>query len=262
MKKILNFIRILTPFIGALLLAKFLNIILTLFLPDSYDKKNTPSSVSIDFRNYKVDEAFGFHTRSQNDAVQTNGATQDLKDFILKAIYKKGDGGYVLVINKSSKEATVLAKNETYQNYTLTHIFTRYVIFTKNGVNYNFKLFGDNPGDIVKVKSSTTVNTLSIPKSEVLKYATDIDAIWKNISIQEIIQEGKITGFEIQNVKEKSAFGQLGLQAKDIITKINGEPLNSYAQAFKIYNDIASYDYLEITVTRNGIEKDLGYEIK
>ena len=262
MKQILNSIRILTPFIGALLLAKFLSIILMLFLPDSHNEKNTPSSVSIEFRNYKVDEAFGFHTRSQNDAMQTNGATHDLKDFILKAIYKRGNSGYIVIVNKSSKESTVLAKDETYQNYTLTHIFTKYVIFTKNGVNYNLKLFGDNPGDIVKVKSSSTTNSLSIPKAEVLKYATDLDAIWKNIAIQEVMKDGKITGFEIQSIKEKSAFGQLGLQAKDIITKINGEPLNSYAQAFKIYNDIASYDYLEITVTRNGIEKDLGYEIK
>lgn len=262
MKKILNSIRHITPYVGALLLAKFISVLLMLFLPDIYNEKNISTNATMEFRNYKVDEAFGFRARQQEETMQVKDSSHHLKDFLLKAIYRSADGGYVFVVNKASQEAVVLAKEETYQNYTLTHIFATYVIFTKNGVNYNLKLFGDNPNDTVEMKSSTSKNSLSVPKSDVLKYATDIDAIWKNITIQEVIKDGQITGFEIRDVKEKSAFGQLGLKAKDIITKVNGEPLNSYAQAFKIYNDIASFNYLEITVMRNGKEKDLGYEIK
>lgn len=262
MKKILNYIRLLTPYLGALLLAKFLSIALMMYLPNRSIEKNISSGLNIDFKNYKIDEAFGFKTKQQDEVMQTNGPSYDLKDLILQAIYKKDDGGFIVVIDTTSKESMVLAKQETYKEYKLMQIFSKHVIFSKNGTNYTLKLFGEDPDDHIKVIPTIKKDALSIPKSELLKYTTDLDSIWKNIALKEIKKENEITGFEVQYVRLKSIFGNLGLQTGDIITKVNGDAITSYAQAFKIYNDIGSYDYLEITVMRNGKEKDLGYEIK
>lgn len=265
MKKILIYTKTAIPFIVALLLAKMISLACLLFLPSTTIEKHVSTLTSLEFKNYKSEEAFGFKPQTQNIFDQPKATvTNDLKDFVLQAIYRNEDSsGFIIILDLANKEAIVLSINEQYKGYTLIQIFKKYVILNKQGINYSLKLDDKEIEYNVKPpKSNQPKDTVGVSKQDLLQYATNIDAIWKQIAIKEIKKDNKIEGFKIEYILPSSPFARLGLKRNDVILKVNGELLNSYSQAFKIYNDISSYDYLEITVLRNGKEKDLAYEIQ
>lgn len=265
MKKILVYTKKAIPFIVALLIAKSISVLVLLFLPPASVEKKISTLASLDFKNYRVEEIFGFKPKAQMISEQTKTtATNDLKDFVLQAIYKTNDNsGFIILLDLSNKEAVVLSLNDLYKGYTLTQIFKKHVILTKQAINYVLKL---DDKDIEYTTKPLNPNhpkeLVGVSKKDLLEYANNVEAIWKHIALKEVKKNNNIEGFEVEYIRHQSPFGKLGLKKGDIILKVNGELLNSYSQAFKIYGDINSYDYLEITVLRNGKEKDLAYEIQ
>ncbi len=260
MKKLLSYIKILSPFVVVALFAKLIGVVLLMFLPYTSLEKDTFMPSSIDFRNYKLDKALGFNSGKEK-VVKIKEKMYDLKDLALKAIYKDNHSGVVIVVDIKTKEATVLSKGESIKGYKLIEIYTKYVIFLKNRRRYTLKLYDDLNIQDTMIKEIQKDN-LVVSKKDLMKYATNFNSIWRNISIEDVKKDKKIIGFKVTYIRRKSIFGKLGLKKGDIIIRVNSEPITNYAQAFKIYNNIKSYDYLEVTVLRNGKEKDLDYEIQ
>jgi general secretion pathway protein C len=101
-----------------------------------------------------------------------------------------------------------------------------------------------------------------LKKSIINKYTKNFDNIWKEIAIKEIKKDGKIDGFKIGNLSSKSVFKKLGLKIGDIIKSVNNITLTSYAQAFKIYENMDNITNLHIVLERNNKQMELDYEIK
>ena len=53
----------------------------------------------------------------------------------------------------------------------------------------------------------------------------------------------------------------MGLKIGDLITKANNVELKSYRDALNIYTKIDKIDVIQIIIIRNGIEKEIVYEI-
>ena len=53
----------------------------------------------------------------------------------------------------------------------------------------------------------------------------------------------------------------MGLKEGDIIKSVNNSVLGSYADAFKVYNDVGNIKYLNIEILRNNELMELSYEI-
>ena len=71
----------------------------------------------------------------------------------------------------------------------------------------------------------------------------------------------KLKGFEVGWIKKDSVFDKLGLQKGDVITGINGKPVSSVSEVFKIYQNLGDIDNLTIEIKRNNQERQLDYAI-
>lgn len=102
----------------------------------------------------------------------------------------------------------------------------------------------------------------AVVKREYLNsYISNVEKIWSNISIQELKNGDKIEGFKIENINKDSVFEKLGLKKGDVIKSVNNNVLSSYAEAFKVYNNIENTKYLNIEILRNNEVVELNYEI-
>jgi len=264
MKKNLSYIKLFAPFIIVLLFVKTLTLGMLFFLPKVSIEKSSSKNSTLKFRSYNISKSFGLR-ELKHKIVQIKAPTYDLKDLMLQAIYKNSQGGVIIVVDVKSKKTVVLTISEEYKGYKLIKIYPKYVVFLKDGRKYTLKLYEDSnlkEDKVAEQVQQKEEKIVSVPRKDIKKYATNFKAIWKHIVIDEVKQNGKISGFKIKFIRKKSVFGKLGLKRGDIITKINSEPLISYAQAFRIYNNIQNYSYLTITVLRDGKEKDFDYEIR
>lgn len=190
----------------------------------------------------------------------------NIANMVLKGLFKSKTGGLVIIAMKSKPDdSEVIGIDEAYQGYTLKKVLENGALFLKNGATYSL-YFSDELQDAQSApkaagRQEDEGGIKQVAKSDITHYAKNVDAIWKDISIVEVKDGGKITGFKVTRIKPNTPFAQLGLRQGDIIIKANNKPLTSYKDAIAIYKGIDKLEALELVVLRNNQETEIVYEI-
>jgi general secretion pathway protein C len=72
---------------------------------------------------------------------------------------------------------------------------------------------------------------------------------------------GKLRGFRVYPGRNPSAFLNSGLKGGDLVTAINGEPLNDPQRSQEIWNVIQTATGVDLTVERGGRRQELGVNL-
>ncbi|MGA9852292.1 MAG: type II secretion system protein GspC [Gammaproteobacteria bacterium] len=67
-----------------------------------------------------------------------------------------------------------------------------------------------------------------------------------------VMENGKLSGYRVFPVGNSDAFTKLGLQPGDVVTAVNGMPLDNPAQSMQILSGLKTSDQVSITFMRNG----------
>jgi len=74
---------------------------------------------------------------------------------------------------------------------------------------------------------------------------------------QPVFAGGKMRGFRVYPGANRQAFSRLGLRAGDLVTAINGTPLDDKDRAQEIFGTLSSSTDARVSITRNGRQQDL-----
>lgn len=74
---------------------------------------------------------------------------------------------------------------------------------------------------------------------------------------QPVFSQGKQRGYRVYPGRNRQAFARLGLRPGDLVTAINGTPLDDPARGQDIFRTIGASNEAHITVLRNGQQQDL-----
>jgi general secretion pathway protein C len=74
---------------------------------------------------------------------------------------------------------------------------------------------------------------------------------------QPVFAQGKQRGYRVYPGRNRQAFTRLGLRPGDLVTAINGTPLDDPARGQEIFSTLGSASEARITVMRNGRQQDL-----
>lgn len=74
---------------------------------------------------------------------------------------------------------------------------------------------------------------------------------------QPVSENGRQVGYRVYPGPESEQFRSLGLQAGDLVTAVNGQPLSDPAQSLALFQDLESSDSITLTVQRNGREEQI-----
>jgi general secretion pathway protein C len=74
---------------------------------------------------------------------------------------------------------------------------------------------------------------------------------------QPVFANGKQTGYRVYPGRNRQAFVRLGLRPGDLVTAINGTPLDDPEHGQEIFRTLGSSPEAHVTVTRNGAPQDL-----
>lgn len=139
----------------------------------------------------------------------------------------------------------------------------------------NKKEFLDMPEDPMAPKLQFTApHSATGPKIEAKgggKFAierTEVDSALANIN-QVLTQaraipnfeNGVANGFRLMQIVPGSIYEKLGLKNDDVITGVNGEPIDA-AKAFAMLQELKSTNYLELNVKRGGRPMTLTYDVR
>ena len=74
---------------------------------------------------------------------------------------------------------------------------------------------------------------------------------------QPVFAGGKMRGFRVYPGANRQAFSRLGLRAGDLVTAINGTPLDDKDRAQEIFGTLSSSTDARVSITRNGRQQEL-----
>jgi general secretion pathway protein C len=74
---------------------------------------------------------------------------------------------------------------------------------------------------------------------------------------QPVFAQGKQRGYRIYPGRNRQAFIRLGLRPGDLVTAINGTPLDDPSRGQEIFNTLGTSSEAHVTVMRNGRQQDL-----
>lgn len=255
----------LIPFIYIILITYILNSILFFFLPKDGVSYIKDSSSTLDYKKYDFYSNIKKIEDRSFEQIKDK-PLQTLEKYDLKAIYYTAfDKGWITIEEKSRTQSYILAYGEEIDGYVLFKLFKNYVLFKKNNKEYKLEIKEKEISNFDMNQSNQQIeekeNGAVVKREYLNSYISNVEKIWSNISIQELKNGDKIEGFKIENINKDSVFEKLGLKKGDVIKSVNNNVLSSYAEAFKVYNNIENTKYLNIEILRNNEVVELNYEI-
>ena len=72
---------------------------------------------------------------------------------------------------------------------------------------------------------------------------------------------GKLRGFRAYPGRNRAIFSELGLKAGDLVTAINGQPLDDAQHSQEVVNTLQSSDFATVTIERGGQRQDISLNL-
>ncbi len=72
---------------------------------------------------------------------------------------------------------------------------------------------------------------------------------------------GKLRGFRAYPGRNRAIFNKLGLKPGDLVTAINGQPLDDPQRSQEVFNTIQTSDHVTVTIERGGQKQDISLNI-
>jgi len=254
-----NFVALLLKIVVLVILVKASWVVASFFLPKFGIDKITVETNSF-YDKYRFAKVFGLKNSVINSVTGAEqGPIYKLDSMKLQGIYISKEQSFVAVQDGQSIE--IVATQAAYKGYVLAEVLPLKAIFTKDGARYEISLEEEAPKQPVSTEVGGDDVVRFIAKPQIKKHTQDMSSIWKNISIQEIVEKGKLEGFQVTKIEPNSIFGKLGLQVGDIIVGANNKRFVTYSDVLKLYQEIDKIDNLKLTFIRDKQEKELEYEI-
>ncbi len=147
---------------------------------------------------------------------------------------------------------------------TLSAIFNDRVVINRNGQKELLLMFQEDQGKNRKSSGRPVParRTRTIQRQEIRAAVSDLRTLMRDVRIIPHFTAGKRDGFTVTYVRQGSRLEELGLQKKDIIREINGEPAAEFRNIFEIFNKYADADSLDLGVDRDNQRITITYSIE
>ncbi|MCK4988728.1 MAG: PDZ domain-containing protein, partial [Desulfobacterales bacterium] len=101
-----------------------------------------------------------------------------------------------------------------------------------------------------KMPVSSYPRQLTLKSDQIESALENLDQLMDQARIRPHIEEGRPAGISITGIKPNTIFRKMRLRNGDIITGVNGEPIESVEDAMKIFSDLRSAPEVQVEIKR------------
>ncbi len=113
-----------------------------------------------------------------------------------------------------------------------------------------------------KMPVSSYPRQLTLKSDQIESALENLDQLMDQARIRPHIEDGKPSGISITGIKPNTIFRKMRLRNGDIITGVNGDPIESVEDAMKIFSDLRSAPEVQVEIKRRGRKRVLNYKIE
>lgn len=107
-----------------------------------------------------------------------------------------------------------------------------------------------------------STQNISLQRADIEESLQNINQLMGQIKVRPHFTNGQPDGLALSSIRRNSIFSQMGLKNGDVITGVDGNPIESVDDALKFYENISSASALSLQVKRRGKMQTIDYNIQ
>lgn len=226
----------------------------------------TPTRAALNVDALANAHLFGQYQASANASTLANAPDTQLNFTLLGILAGSVETeSRALIAKDNNDEAAYAIGDDISSGVNLQAIFPDRVILSRSGRLETLRLDKDAPSNAPVFNAVSNVSEpqegspaaaqmLSAIKEQVI---TDPSKAANFIRVQPMTGEGGLKGYRVYPGPERGAFNAAGLKPGDVVTAINGTPLNDQGQALQLLQSLTQATSLSLTIDRNGVSQSV-----
>ena len=118
-----------------------------------------------------------------------------------------------------------------------------------------------NRGNVTDLSSSTADNAQLLGQYR-NALMNDPNSVMGLINVRPYQKDGQLVGYRLRPGKDRALLRRFGLRSGDIVTAVNGVPMNNPVKALEVLRDLSSATQLTVDVQRNGAPQSFTFQIQ
>ena len=199
----------------------------------------------------------------------------DLKLKLWGTVFGRNEGDYAVIEDTKAREQNLYQTGDTIQNAVVKLILREKVVL-KVGDSDEILAMEENTGRSGSSRSGRGDARTSEPKlpvspsarkirlrgDQVEKAMQNLGELMEQATLRPHIEDGEAAGISITGIKPNAIFRKMRLRNGDIITGLNGNPIESVEDAIKVVEQLSSGSGMQLQIKRRGREQSLDYSIE
>jgi len=118
-----------------------------------------------------------------------------------------------------------------------------------------------NRSNIESLSESTTDNAqlLGQYRNALLN---DPNSVMGLINVRPYQKDGQLVGYRLRPGKDRALLRRFGLRSGDIVTSVNGVPMNNPVKALEVLRDLSTASQISVDVLRNGAPQSFTFQVQ
>ncbi len=203
----------------------------------------------------------------------------DLKLKLWGTVAGKERGAYAVIEDTKTREQNLYRTGDAIQNATVKMILRQKVVLSVEGRDEilgmeeigsgrgkrggpGVRMAGKGDTMPPRLPVSSSPRQLTLKSDQIQSALENIDQLMEQARIRPHIEEGRPAGISITGIKPNTVFRRMRLRNGDIITGVNGAPVESVEDAMKVFSDMSSASEVQLEIKRRGRKRTLNYKIE
>lgn len=162
-----------------------------------------------------------------------------------------------LINTGGSNEAPFAVGADITRGVTLEQIFADRVILMRQGRAETLRLEKDAPATYIAAaepRSGVDPDAVSLPQLAQVRdqILQDPSQAANYLRVQPAASGGSMQGYRIYPGRDRALFNAAGLRPGDLVTEINGTPLNDASKALEMLTNLSTASNVSLTIERGG----------
>jgi general secretion pathway protein C len=227
-----------------------------------------PNRPALDVQSIVSAHLFGVAAPAESDAsADASNAPNTTMNLVLAGTIATDDPKHGLaIIGETAQNAKVYSVGDAVNGgATLHSVYSDRVLLERGGVVEALALprqllaGGSRPSASVPPPQTGVANPQGAALAENVRrlVANDPGIVGELMRPQQVFQNGQMRGFRVYPGRNRAQFSKLGLQPGDLVTSVNGTPLDDPQRGAEIFRTIGSSPSVHVTVERNGRTQEI-----
>jgi general secretion pathway protein C len=200
----------------------------------------------------------------------------DLKLKLWGTVTGRGGQAYAVIEDTKTRKQNLYRTGDAIQNATVKLILRQKVVLNVDdqdevlGMEEIGAASGRGESRVVartdnappKLPVSSYPRQLTLQSDQIESALENLDQLMDQAQIRPHIEDGRPSGISITGIKPNTVFRKMRLRNGDIITGVNGAPIETVEDAMKVFGDVKSASELQVEIKRRGQKRVLNYKIE